>query len=114
MKRFITFAVAVLIGLAASQDIPATPPAAPEAPATPPAAPETPPAAPETPPAAPETPPAAPETPPAAPENPESYKQGEFIRRSNNLAMSWDKLYPFNAPSCKVYNSLTLFDLEKI
>jgi hypothetical protein len=110
MKRFVPLAAAVLIGLVACQDLPPTPTPAPE---TPPATPETPPAAPETPPAAPETQPATPETPPANQDG--DTAQGEFIRRSESLALTWDKKYLATTVSnCKVFNSLTVFDLEKI
>jgi Domain of unknown function (DUF4203) len=73
MKRFITLAVAVLLGLVSGQDIK---------------------------------------------DNTNTNTptlQSDFVTRSSNLELSWDQAsMAINAYSCKIYDSLTLFDLQPI
>ena len=101
MKRFITIGAAVLLGLAAAQEV--TPPAPPSPPTEP-----TTPVKPETPvtPVKEETPvtPVKEET-PATPEKPVTppppSAQETFIYKSNALVMPWDKkTLTVNAVSC--------------
>ena len=76
MKRFITFTMAVLLGLVSSQGVPET----------------------------------KPDTPVAPPPNPQS----DFVYKSN-LSLPWDNAtLALNAASCKIYEDLTLFDLQPI
>ena len=92
MKRFVTFTVAVLLGLASAQTLP--------------------PADDKTPPAEdPKNPPADPASPGAETPN----LQADFLANSNGLSMKWDTLtLAQNAASCKIYKDLTLFDLQPI
>jgi len=76
MKRFITFTMAVLLGLVSSQGVPET----------------------------------KPETPVETPS-----LQSDFVYKSSDLSMKWDNAtLALNAASCKVYEDLTLFDLQPI
>ena len=76
MKRFITFTVAVLLGLVSSQVVPDT----------------------------------KSETPVVTPN-----LQKDFLSNSNQLVMPWDAVtLAANSASCKVYEDLTLFDLQPI
>ena len=83
MKRFITFAAAVLLGLTSAQEIP---------PPSPPAAEN--------------------KTEPVPTPTPTPNLQEDFKYKSSNLTMPWDELtLAANAASCKIYEDLTLFDL---